>query len=479
MVLRLEEIRLRHLDAPVEDAAYTEAFREYGLDVAALQPTAMADYIRARPIHKDLTVALDFWAYDRRATRTPDDVSWKRLLAVSRAADPDELRNQIREAVEHNDAQALARMVAVLKGSEQPVQTISLLAKALISPEDGAAILRPAQQKYPDDYHINFQLGWVLERIPRQELDEAMRFYTAAVALRPRNAPARFCLGHVLDHLGKRAEAMVEFRKAVEIQPNYALAHYRIGNLLHRQGELEQAVAAYGKAIEYEPAFASARNRRGQAYAALGDWTKAAADLAPKTESGMPSDCWVQVACLRLLQSDVKAYQQLCGQVPQHVEPTTDPVEGMYQASRICTLSANGSVAAPRVVGWAEQAVAAAKTPPRQHVASRLHVLGLAHYRTGQFEQAEHCCRESLEFDPNWPGRILNWLVLAMAHQRLGHADEARTWLAKAVQWRDGLTIGGDKRVAVCPRGLYLTDWLEFHVLLPEAHALGEGKAEK
>jgi hypothetical protein len=70
-------------------------------------------------------------------------------------------------------------------------------------------------------------------------------------------------------------------------------------------------------------------------------------------------------------------------------------------------------------------------------------------------------------------------LVLALAHQRLGQAEEARRWFGKAMKWHTGLARRKDQAAATCPRGLYITDWLEFHVLFPEAQALVEGAAEK
>jgi Flp pilus assembly protein TadD len=66
-----------------------------------------------------------------------------------------------------------------------------------------------------------------------------------------------------------------------------------------------------------------------------------------------------------------------------------------------------------------------------------LHALGLAHYRAGQYDQAIRRVRESLERDPKWPAQAVNWLVLAMAHHRLGRAEGARVWLGRAVAWID------------------------------------------
>ena len=51
------------------------------------------------------------------------------------------------------------------------------------------------------------------------------------------------------------------------------------------------------------------------------------------------------------------------------------------------------------------------------------HVLGLAQYRAGRYETAISTLEDSNSRD--WPGKDQNWLVLAMAHHWLGHADEA------------------------------------------------------
>jgi hypothetical protein len=67
---------------------------------------------------------------------------------------------------------------------------------------------------------------------------------------------------------------------------------------------------------------------------------------------------------------------------------------------------------------------------------------------------------------------MLNWLVLALAHQRLGHADESRQWLQKATSWREKGTQGSAKGEPPSPPDLHLNDWLEFEVLYPEATQL-------
>src|SRR3712207_7156044 len=50
-----------------------------------------------------------------------------------------------------------------------------------------------------------------------------------------------------------------------------------------------------------------------------------------------------------------------------------------------------------------------------------LHALGAALYRAGRYEEAVERLRESDEV--GWFGPV-NWLVLALAHHRLGQPDE-------------------------------------------------------
>jgi hypothetical protein len=35
----------------------------------------------------------------------------------------------------------------------------------------------------------------------------------------------------------------------------------------------------------------------------------------------------------------------------------------------------------------------------------------------------------------DWGGQVVNWLLLALAHQRQGQNAEARQWADKAAQW--------------------------------------------
>src|SRR5262249_12818280 len=80
--LRMAEIKDGNWDVARVDHEYREAFREYGLDVEALEPETAAARIRVRNIRVALTGALDDWAKVRRtiARKRPGGTSWKHLL---------------------------------------------------------------------------------------------------------------------------------------------------------------------------------------------------------------------------------------------------------------------------------------------------------------------------------------------------------------------------------------------------------------
>jgi hypothetical protein len=89
-------------------------------------------------------------------------------------------------------------------------------------------------------------------------------------------------------------------------------------------------------------------------------------------------------------------------------------------------LAPNSGTDPLRATQFIEQARRDKQLPRGGSGAAYLHVLGTAHYRAGQWEVAVERLRQSLATDPNRIGTSLNWPVLALAHYRLGHFEEAR-----------------------------------------------------
>ena len=259
MVQRLEAAWL-HLDGPragkafdfeAMDAAYLKAFRDYGIDVETLPAERAAELIRARPIRLELTQALDQWAW-----------RWKnrkdKLLPLVRLADPDKWRNRVREALwagQHSQA-LLGELAASDQGRTLPPATLCALGSALQQAgliDDAVALLRDAQLRHPDDFWINYGLARALKarRYPRWE--EVVRYFSAALALRPRSTATLFQLGYTLSEQGRADQALAYYRKLIDIDPKDAAAQNNLAVALEKVGRSDDALARYRKAVEFEP----------------------------------------------------------------------------------------------------------------------------------------------------------------------------------------------------------------------------------
>src|SRR5262249_43830622 len=133
----------------------------------------------------------------------------------------------------------------------------------------------------------------------------------------------------------------------------------------------------------------------------------------PTTAENPNAEFWAGIAPLLLLADDTDTYRQQCARVLGKLEDTESP-RAAYLVARIGALAPDAVPDPARLVRIAERAV---RAQPAPHY---LHALGLAHYRAGQFDKAIGQLHKSIE--GNWGARAASWLVLAMAHQRLGQA---------------------------------------------------------
>jgi hypothetical protein len=140
---------------------------------------------------------------------------------------------------------------------------------------------------------------------------------------------------------------------------------------------------------------------------------------------------------------------QRAGQTKDHFEA--------FVLARTCTMARKSPVDPKRAVQWATRAIAGAQP------AWYFHVLGLAQFRAGQFEQALQTLTEANV--EGWTDRDLNYFGLALVHHCLGHPDDARQCLDKGVQWLERSGSPGPGRLA----NIHPFDWVEAQVLRREA----------
>jgi tetratricopeptide (TPR) repeat protein/serine/threonine protein kinase len=288
------DIRSAEADDPngsASDAAYAAAFRDAGLDLDALGPETAAAKIRARPagLAMALAAALDDWANQRRKARPKDSEGWRRLIATARTADPDKIRDQLREAWSQPDAKArrgpLLELARQADPRTWPPASLTLLGDALAEAgehEAAAGLLRRAQAHYPSDVWLNYDLGRELEAVYPPRTEEAIGYYTAARALRPETGHE---LAHALEERGRSAEATAVFQDLVVLRPGNGRHWSCLGNLLKLRGDragadaaLDKAVAALREAIRLMPDFAYAHANLGVALMRQGKLDEAIAE---------------------------------------------------------------------------------------------------------------------------------------------------------------------------------------------------------
>src|SRR3954469_20739436 len=465
---RLDRARTTVLQPIPDRDMYEAEFRGAGLGQVGDDPEAVAARIRASNITRALVAALDHgcaitadrqvlrWRLSvaRRADRDPDPTDWR-----ARARDPEVLK----------DPAALDEVIRTAPVADESVQLLLALERRLTydSPER-LPFLRRIQQARPGDFWANLRLADVLHQ--RKQPTEAIRYYQAAVAIRPGIALGYSKLGMELVSTGRAEEAVEPLRRAVDLEPKAlpnhvwlavalsrsgrhdgAIEHLRaaigrnpnepglhstLGNFLEYAGRYAEALPHYRQAVALAPNDTSDQNRLRALLARLGRGDEARVAWRRSLEADPPGhDAWCGYAEFSLFLGQEDEYRRARRDVLARFGATTDS-RVAERAARACLLRPATEDELRQAVALAERA--AAVEPSKDSGVHPLYVFarGLAEYRQGRHDRAIASMRGEAAklFAPAAP-----LLVLAMALHRSGQAAEARRTLAAAVldyDWR-------------------------------------------
>ncbi len=517
MAIRLEEIRLGQTPDPVNlsdravaTTSYRVAFREYGLDLETIDPDEAAQRIRASRIKDHFVAALDDWAQSASARNS----DMQRLLTIARRADSDPWRGQLREALLRGDRKTVEGL-ACEKGIEsQPAATVVLLADVLKRHREISLannVLRQAYQRHPGDLWINVQLAAIctIEGSPARR-GEAVGFLRAAVALRPEAALVRTNLGGALVNHGDLAEAEAVFSEVVRLQPDEPSHHMRLGytrarqhkladaeaafrmairlkpdafnafidlaGVLFDQGKMQEAETTCREAVRLQPKVARAHFNLGIIRARLGRWDEAAAEFTQALELDPAYHFhWFVAAPLNLNRGDLDAYRQVCREMLERFGNTDQP-EIAERTAKTCLLIPDPDDL-ERAVKLAEWATTG--TEKHRFYWYFMMTRGLAEYRADRPAAAVEWLKRCQPLATGEPARVATWApldatvlaVLAMAHHRLGQAEDAGAALAKSrALVAENLPDPAQGR----PFGSNWHEWLRCQVLLREAEGVLE-----
>jgi serine/threonine protein kinase/tetratricopeptide (TPR) repeat protein len=260
--IRLEKAAVRGGGFDYARAAplYAELFGNYGVDLAA--PEAAAAKVRGSRLRDALLAALDDWWQ-----ATPDEREGQRLGALLEAVvPPDGFWARWRAAGRRRDAAELANLSTEVAVENLPATAVCSLALDLYYAKQGPAaerLLRRAQQRKPNDFWLNHDLGRLLLEQGGPRLTEAVGYLRAALALRSDSPGVYFNLGNALRATGDLEGAVGCYEAALGLDPNYAAAHLHLGDTLVLKKDPDRAIREYEAAVHIDPTLASAHNNLG------------------------------------------------------------------------------------------------------------------------------------------------------------------------------------------------------------------------
>ncbi|MDY3552921.1 protein kinase [Gemmata sp. JC717] len=475
------------------DKNYDEAFGEHGIGRHGDDPEAVAARVRASRLRATLLAALDRWSV---VIRTPGRVEW--VLKVADLAEPDRTpwRKDARDADLRRDRKALLGLIARARVEEESAVLLLAISSALrennkLEPgragqrefdririqdsEHQIPFLTRVQRAHPNDLWANIYLGYAL--VLGNKPDEAVRYFQAVVALRPRWQIGHHSLGLALGAPASSRgperfeEAVAYFRKALELEPNSAKTNHSLAEVLgaagrhdeaiaqvaialrfnqdvgklrfilaaslKAKGRIEECLVQYRLALALEPDNPLVLNGYRAALLQAGRWGELRPVWGKLLDGDRPAHSdWYGYAELCLFLGEEGEYRRARRALLDRFDASDFPTIA-ERTARACLLRPASGEELNKVVALADRA---ARTDPKK--AGALHpyyqfVKGFAEYRQGNFERAIAVMRG----DASKMSGPLPQLVLSMALHRINKEAEARTVFAAAMlthEWREG-----------------------------------------
>jgi tetratricopeptide (TPR) repeat protein len=235
-------------------AEYERFFARQGLDVHQPGTDWFVSAIRSSPIRFALIAALDNWAFlaglcDRVYVGQIKDPQVARLLELTRAADPDPWRDRLRDPAVWADREALTRLAnEVDVGRQSPTVLASLGGLLSLNGADPTVLFEQALLDHPRDFWLLLHAAMYI-REPGIRVGVSL----AALAVRPRSAPAYGGLSYSLRERGDLPAALSAANRQIEIKPNYTAGYINLGLALRDKKDLPGAVAAFRRAADLDP----------------------------------------------------------------------------------------------------------------------------------------------------------------------------------------------------------------------------------
>jgi serine/threonine-protein kinase len=487
LVAQLDAIHMDHWAGfvPANDMShvyntYVTAFKNAGINISGSNQDKTADFIRKSPIRQALLDTLDDWI----VWATPDEQHW--LLKVASASDEDQSpwRKSARDWGTWQNKKAFEKLVADAPIAQQRISLLLALGTHLEMIHDPVLpFFVKMQQQHPDDFWVNVILG--AETAKLGNFSESVRYYQAAVALRPASTVVKSNLAASLLNAGRTDEAIATFRNVVAMQPSNELIHNKLAVALLQAKRPTEALEEARLAVGLNPHNSGFHDLLGECLRACGKEADAqqeqqkafAIDLSNAIyiarikaggeleqnwstwTSALKIDppnhaAWSGYLELSLFLGHENEYRQARTKMLEKFSGTTDP-RVAERTGRACLLLPASESETLQAVALIDRANAADESTIETWAPRYFRVAkGLAEYRQGHLKNAEAI----LQGDASTALKPMPQLILAMVQHGLGKDQEARKTLASALplfDWSSAHATDADA-------------WM-FHVLRREA----------
>jgi serine/threonine-protein kinase len=235
---------------PRAAAKYEKAFARIGVGPVHEDPELVASRFADSDIKRKLVIGLDDWSLCET-----DESRQQWLLDLARRLDADDLgwRHRMRDPANWHRAEALSHLASTALAADPTVQLLGVLGERLDAVGlDATAFLKQVQSAHPDSFYANLALA---DTLRNDNAAEAIRYYQAALALRPTAAAAHNNLAAALLALDRTQEAVAHYRKALQHEGCPGFVHYNLGLSLLASGDAAEAIENFQWAIKSLPNF--------------------------------------------------------------------------------------------------------------------------------------------------------------------------------------------------------------------------------
>jgi serine/threonine-protein kinase len=475
---------------------YEAVFRDAELGNRSDDPALVARRIESSNIHAVLVTAVEDWA---TVTNEPAYLNWLVQVARQAAPDPSGLRERAFTLSVWTKSSELAKLIAAEPVKESSVSVLlTVTERYAFLGGNPVQLLTKCQLIRPHDFWVNFWLAKSLR--VRNNPAESIRYYQAALAIRPDSGVVYNHLGLALHDLGRFDDAIDAFQAGLKADPQSNASLGSLGMVLSTRGRHAEAIPKLQAFLRNSPDAGRAYLHLGYSLSATGQREEGLKNLRRGVECDpMFFVNWYQFPILLLRNGiDAKEVRILWRQALASNPPKHNAWDGYaelslflgkddeYRWARCELLKRFGDTSDPHIAertgraclfmrGTEEEQKKAAQLIGRAMAADRSKLEpwvppffsfadAFLAYRQGRF-------KESAAILNGDAGRVFGpapGLVLAMDQFQLEQKNEAQKTLDKALKAFDWQSAKADHREA----------WM-YHILRGEAEAVIKGNSSK